>query len=338
MRLTLIVAITLAVGPWARAQDADPVAPAVRITDKLRRDAAAVAPLVSAGLAKEFLAATARLVEPTARVVYRDRERGIALTPAAYQALGGAERETLVQREFPPEFYYETAYGSPLVYARLLDLVAPHLERGARPRLLDFGYGTIGHLQLLAHCGFEAHGVDVEPVFAALYSEPGDTGVHGPGSVAIHTGRWPAEERLRMAVGDGFSLITSKNTLKNGYLHPAPPPGKTVDPKKLVQLGVSDEEFVARVHGALHPGGLFLIYNICPAQNPPDGEYLPYADGTCPFPRALLEREGFEVIAFDALDQEWVLDCFTALGYDEGKPRDELAKNYFCWYTLVRRR
>ena len=334
MRATTLALVLVLVGPGARAQDG----PAARITDKLGRDAVALAPLVSAGLAKEFLAATARLVEPTAREVYRDRERGIAVTPDAYRSLGAAEQAGLVKREFPPVFYYETAYGSPLVYARLIDLAAPYLERGPRPRILDFGFGTIGHLQLLAHCGFEAHGVDVEPVFAALYAEPGDTGAHGPGSVAIHTGQWPAEERLRTAIGDGLALITSKNTLKNGYLHPAPPPGTTVDPRKLVHLGVSDEEFVARVHGALRPGGLFLIYNICPPQNPPGEEYLPYADGTCPFPRALFERYSFEVIAFDALDQEWVLDCFTALGYDEGKPRAELAKNYFCWYTLVRRR
>jgi SAM-dependent methyltransferase len=220
----------------------------------------------------------------------------------------------------------------------VLDLAAPHLVRDPKPKVLDYGCGTIGQLQLLAHCGFDAHGVDVEPLFAALYSEPGDTGVMGDGSVSIHTGQWPAEEPLRKAVGDGFTLITSKNTLKNGYIHPSPPPGQTVDPKRLVHLGVSDEEFVKHIHDALRPGGVFVIYNICPPQNPPDKEYIPWADGTTPFPREMFQKQGFEVIAFDALDQDWVINCFEKLGYAEGKSRDELKKSYFCWYTIVRRK
>ena len=133
-------------------------------------------------------------------------------------------------------------------------------------------------------------------------------------------------------------MLFRSNTLKNGYLHPTPPPGQTVDPRKLLRIGVDDAEFVGRVHDALRPGGVFVIYNICPPQNPPDREYIPYADGTCPFPRELFEERGFEVIAHDALDQAWVVDCFGKLGYDEGKSRAEMEQSYFCWYTIVRRK
>jgi hypothetical protein len=52
----------------------------------------------------------------------------------------------------------------------------------------------------------------------------------------------------------------------------------------------------------------------------------------------MFEKQGFEVIAFDALDQDWVIDCFEKLGYAEGKSRDDLKKSYFCWYTIVRRK
>lgn len=308
------------------------------VTEKLKSGAAALAPLVRAELAKEFLAATSKLGEPSARTVYRNREKGLAVSRREYDQLPADKQAGFTPREFGPDFYYETGYGSPLVYVRVLDLVAPHLARPERPKLLDFGYGTIGQLHLLAHCGFDAHGVDVEPVFPALYGEPGDTGKIGTGSATIHMGQWPADEKLRTAIGGGYSLITSKNTLKNGYVHPSPPAGQTVDPKKLVHLGVSDEEFLARVHDALLPGGVFIIYNICPPQNPPDKEYIPWADGTSPFSRAMYEKAGFEVLAFDARDDAWVLDCFDRLGYTEGKTREEAAKEFLCWYTVLRRK
>ncbi len=211
-----------------------PSEPAPKITDKLRRDAASLMPIVSSSLAKDFLAATARLSEPTPRIVYRNREKGSAVSARDYESMDADARAGFTAREFGPAVYFEAAYGSPLVYVRALDLAAPHLPNGARPKVLDFGYGSIGQLQLLAHCGFEAHGVDIEPIFPALYSEPGDTGSMGTGSVSIHTGQWPAQDALHRAIGGGYTLITSKNTLKNGYLHPSPPAEQTVDPKQLL--------------------------------------------------------------------------------------------------------
>lgn len=326
------------------ATQGQPQAELPSITSKLQSDAAAITPLVSSALARDFLAAAPKLPDPGTRMVYRNREKGIAVSKRVYDSMPPTEQAGLTPRPCSPQFYYETAYGSPLVYARVLDLAAPHLashpalDSSDRPKLLDFGYGTIGQLRLLAECGFEAHGVDVEPLFEALYSEPTDTGPIGKGSVAIHTGQWPAEPALRDAIGQGCSIITSKNTLKAGYIHPTPPEGQVVDEKKLVKLGVSDAIFLKYVHDALKPGGVFIIYNICPAQNPPDKEYIPWADGKCPWPRASLEEEGFEVIAYDAVDQAWVLDCFAKLGYTGDKPRDEAAKDLFCWYTIMKRK
>ncbi|MFN9717574.1 MAG: hypothetical protein ACK58L_02705 [Planctomycetota bacterium] len=328
--------LTIFVLSGVQGQETDP-APSERVIDRLQKDAAQVASLVRSPLAKDFLEATTMLKEPTVRVVYRNADKTKAMTSRAYDELPADQQKGWTAREFPPEFYFETAYGSPLVYTRLLDLLQPHWTSGQPRKLLDFGYGTIGHLQLLAHCGFDAHGVDVEPVFQPLYSEPGDTGAIGSGKVTIHTGQWPAIPELQKAIGDGYSVITSKNTLKSGYLHPSPPQGQTVDPSRLLHLGVSDQEFLEHVRSTLLPGGIFLIYNICPPQNPPDQPYLPWADGKSPFSRDDLERAGFEVLAFDVEDQAWVLDCFASLGYAEGKSREEFAKDYFCWYTIVRR-
>jgi len=320
---------------WAQETSA-PSAP--KITDKLKADAVKLQPLIESELAKNFLAATAQLREPSARKVYRSSDKSRAISQREFETLSTEQQAEFTLRDCPPEFYYETAYGSPLVYARVLELASPHVALQPGMKTLDFGCGTIGQLQLLANCGFNAHGVDVEPVLGALYSEPGDTGAIGSGSVTLHIGQWPAEEKLREAAGTGFQLITSKNTLKSGYIHPNPPAGQTVDPNRMVHLGLSDEAFLKQIAAVLEPGGLFVIYNICPPQNPPDKPYIPWADGKSPFSPEAFKHAGFEVLAFDVEDQPWVLECFDKLGYGEGKPLEQLAKEYFCWYTIVRKK
>jgi hypothetical protein len=84
-----------------------------------------------------------------------------------------------------------------------------------------------------------------------------------------------------------------------------------------------------------------LIYNLCPAQAPPDQPYIPYADGESPFTRQQWEQAGFEVIAFDRNDSAAARELAHLLGWDlpsEGEPGMDLERGLFAWYTLVRRR
>jgi SAM-dependent methyltransferase len=205
-------------------------------------------------------------------------------------------------------------------------------------RVLDFGYGTVGQLRLMASLGADAVGTEVQPVFRALYSEPGDQGAikgrsGSDGKVTLVHGQWPAGEGVGEAVGGGFDLFTSKNTLKRGYIHPE----READPRTLVHLGVNDEAFVRAMFDVLKPGGYAIIYNLSPAPAPPDKPYIPWADGRCPFDRALLERIGFEVIAYDVDDCPAAYDYWFALGYEDGKSREELARELFAHYTMLRR-
>ena len=87
----------------------------------------------------------------------------------------------------------------------------------------------------------------------------------------------------------------------------------------------------------IKPGGVFLIYNIAPAQNPPEKPYLAHADGRCPFERALLEKAGFEVTEFDRVDTEAIYGYWKTLGYDKGASREEALKDLFALYTLCRK-
>lgn len=329
------------------AQPAPTPPPAATESDirlQLQREAAVLKPQFSSSVVQRFLDATRDLPDPGARTVWRSADRTRAYSQVEYDALPEAERAGLVKREYPPAFYYTTGYGSPLIYARPLQIAVEHGFAPANARVLDFGYGLIGHLRLLASLGATAHGVDVEPVFSPLYSAPGDTGSippfdpegnnpGPPGALMVHHGRWPGDEGLRARIGGQFDLFISKNVLKRGYVHPE----READKRMLVDLGVSDEQFVQAMHDVLKPGGLAIIYNIAPPQNPPDKPYLPHADPRCPFERAVLEKVGFEVLAYDVDDADAAIAMWNALGYFKPEEREKPREHVFVRYTVLAR-
>lgn len=332
MRLpsTIAAALLLVLAPSASALPADTSSTLA----KLKADAAALRPLFKSGLVSSFLDAVPSLPTVAPRVVRHDSARTRYYGAAAAAALPETARTRLVTRTLGEGFYYNTRYGTPLAYARPLEILAGHGFKGRGQRIADFGYGTAGHLRLLAGLSNEVHGIDVDPLLEALYSEPGDQGGIGGGRLAIHTGRWPAEAAITAAVGGGYDLFLSKNTLKNGYIHPERP----VDPRMLVNLGVGDTAFVRALARTVKPGGLVLIYNLSPAQGPPDQPYKPWADGRCPFPRGLWEAEGFEVLEFDRDDSAPARTMGHALGWDSGPSPMNLEADLFGHYSLFRRK
>jgi len=187
----------------------------------LRAEAEAAAPLAASSLGKSFLAATEFLPHVPTRIVWVDSSRTHAWTDAEAHALADTTRTRLIRREYDESFYYNTRYGSPLAYLLPLELLAAHGVKGvAGKRIMDFGYGTVGHLKLLGLLGADVVGVEVDPTLRALYA--GDTGKVGKaGHLALVDGQWPATADVRAAAGEGFDVILSKNTLKRGYIHPA---------------------------------------------------------------------------------------------------------------------
>ena len=334
----LIAIIAFAASLPALAPAARSAAPAGDTPSRvaqLQAEAKTLAPLFKTPLVRDFLAAVPKLPGVEPRTVYRDSARTHAWTARQAEQLPDSVRAKLVSRTLDEQFYYDTRYGSPLAYARALEVLGRNGVKGVRGmRVADFGCGMLGQLRLLAENGATTIGIDVDPLLAALYSEPGDQGAVGPGSVTLATGQWPATEEMRRTVGEQLDLFISKNTLKNGYLHPARP----VDPRLLVHLGVSDSEFVAALARSVKKGGRVLIYNLCPAPAPPDKPYIPWADGRCPFPREMWTGAGFRVLEFDRDDSPAARAMGHALGWDQGENGMKLDTDLFATWSLFQRK
>lgn len=307
------------------------------VLDDLKSESNALRGFVETKLGISFLSAVADLPDPGTRTIFQDPATGRYyasdkdLPPSAMGPAKAIERDA--------RFYYYTKYGSPLAYARAVDLLGKAgMESFHNRKLCDFGYGGIGPLRLIANLGAQAVGVDVDSLLKALYGRPEDTGkilTRGvQGGIRLIEGFFPSDPETVLAVGDGYDVFLSKNTLKRGYVHPE----KEVDKRMLVDLGVSDLQFCQQVAATLKRGGLFLMYNLSPAQNPVDKPYLPWADGRCPFARETLERAGFEVLGYDVVDDKAARDMGRRLGWDKGQSAMDFEKDLFSHYTLARKR
>jgi hypothetical protein len=222
--------------------------------------------------------------------------------------------------------YYEERYGSPLVYCRALEVAG--LEGVAGQRILDYGYGAIGQLRLLAGLGAEVTGLDVDATLPEIYAH--DQGPYGKGTVRLLSGFFPRDPAIRAQVGEGYRLIVAKNVLKEGYVHRRKP-----NPK--FDAGVDDLTLVRALYGILVPSGRLVIYNLSPAANGPGLPYRSHADAPLPFPRALLEEVGFRVIAYDLDDTGPVRQMARALRWDQEQPPMDVEHDLFARYTVLER-
>lgn len=289
------------------------------ILSELRRLAANMEPSLESPWVKQWLRSVRQLkpVKPSTWYCNRGNQSCVTKDPSD---------PSWSPRVADDEFVYARV-TDPLGYARPLDLLAATGFNPKGKKVLDFGYGNLGQLLMLAELGAEVHGVEVDALLpAATKSLVGKVG--GKGALVLHHGYFPSDVKLVKELGRGFDLFLSKNTLKRGYVHPAEPR----DAKGQIDLGFEDRKVLEIILGLLKPGGHFFIYNLAPAQA---GLYKPMADARCPWPRELLEGAGFEVLAYDADDSPKARRMGHLLEWDADG--DDLEQNLFATYTLLRR-
>lgn len=332
---------------------ATPDAPRVTTTSptvrRLVDEANVLIPLAQSDLAKRFLSATENLPAVSPRTVYVNEMTREYYSPREFADLPEATRIKLNKTELDDYRYYYTKYGSPLAFFRALDIATSvGMTDVAGKRILDFGYGSIGHLRLLASLGANVTGVDPDSYLDALYSDANDQGsmppatsrgrslFGGKGSITLAHGYYPKEAAMVSRVGQGYDIIFSKNTLKRGYIKPE----RKADKRQLIDLGVSDEVFLKTLASALNPGGKIVIYNLYPTPSGPKEVYKPYADGRSPFTREQYEKAGLKVLAFETEDNIAIRKIARALKWDKnekGETIDNPDTNLFAMYTVLER-
>jgi hypothetical protein len=333
------LAVLAAAHAWS-ADAGDPPAPTAR--EKIRAEAVAVRPLAESALGRAFLDASAELPPMMPRKVWFDRKRRSALAPEAYVALPDPDRAGYEELDVSEDWYYRL-YSSPLAYLRALDFAAAAgLESIDGARIADFGFGNMGQVRALAMLGAHVTGIEIGGMLDAMYRLPDDRGPIAraksagrgkPGDVQLVFGQYPSTEAITHEVGSAYDLFMSKNTLKMGYIHPE----RDTDPRNLVHLGVDDSTYIAHVHDALAPGGLFVIYNLYGQQAAPTEPYRPWATGECPFERGLMERAGFEILRWNEDDSKTARDMGRALGWNANMDDTTFVKEFNAMVTVARR-
>ena len=303
-------------------------APADSVVLELQEQSRVLLPLAQTLLARRFLNATADLPPPRETTLYFDPKTGHVYTEKETPSLPDSLQGRLQPQTYNGTYYYQTRYGSPLNYLRMIDLLAQvELTSLEGKWVLDFGYGRIAHLRLLASLGANVVGIDVDPILRALYASPGDQGevpgFEGPaGTLRLIHGFFPSDKQVAAAVGSGYDLILSKNTLKGGH-----EPAQRKAQSQIINLGVSDSLFVEEIYRRLNAGGFFLMYTLSsPRGNP-----------SCPFPERMLRAAGFEILAYDHDDSPPAMAMLNALRVDRGGAASESTEPVTALYTLLRK-
>lgn len=255
-------------------------------------------------------------------------------TATQYESLDASEQEGLRQLDLEPADQYTTFYGTPLVYARILDLLHKHAPGFAvqDARIMDLGYGQLGQLRLWAQMGADVTGVEIDPILTAIFTDSNavgdlDESPATPGSVTLIEGSWPNDETTRKQVGDRYDLLVSRNLLKRGYVKPA-----QLNPKFPPPVGweMTDAEMLKHVHDLLAPGGIVVIESLGPKPDP----QKPWSDISNPWSEQAWIDSGFEVLAHDQDESDYARTMGAALGWDD---QMNLETDIFGVYSVYRK-
>lgn len=298
-----------------------PSAPAADPVASIAFEAGAVSRVVEGDAVDAWLRAATHLPAPPEVSLVFDRrvEQGMrrrVMTPEQAEALPEAEQDGLVSFTFGGDRYYATFYGTGVAYAPILARAADALglDSFAGTKILDWGYGQLGQVEMLAQVGAEVVGIEADPVVHALYAQgEASRDLYDAGSIRLLQGYWPTDDAIRADAGGGYDLILARNFLKRGYVNPE---GQTPDFTR-VDFGMPDRDLLGRLYDALAPGGAVVIWNLGGGPAWVGERYNAAADIRDPFAAGLWEAAGFELVAFEADDTDVARAVADALGWGD---------------------
>ncbi len=315
------------------AQTEEQTETAPRPVEVVQNECASLRDLAETDLGRAFYDSSNNLPEfDEERTVYWNGSDRTALSEAAGDALSEEDAAAYRKLDLDEAFYYG---GVPAAYGRTLDIAGRHgITDAAGLRVMDFGFGRIGHLRMLASLGASCTGIEILEILKEFYSDT-DTGtIHNEnapdGHINLVYGSYPGDEAVAKAVGTGYDLFITKNTLKLGYIHPQ----RETEDRFLVHLGVTDAEYLRALHDALNPGALIVVYNLYPTQKPEPETYIPWATGEFPFDRTLTEETGFEVLEWNIDDTAYAKEMAGRLGWDA---QMDIENDLNGMYTVLRK-
>ena len=282
-------------------------------------------------LARSFVQQLENLPPVSDRTLYRDVTTGKFYRPNQLSVLDETVRARLEAVTVNEHRYY--ASESPLTYiGPLLQMSALGAENLKGRKILDYGYGAIGHLQMLTSMGAEMHGLEISAMREALYTA--EDRVVPAGRVSLHHGYFPSDAKVVTALGQDFDWVVARNVLKRRLLEPQGTDGAEVE------LGVSHRAFAAAMFRLLSSGGHVLIYNSEYLKAPANTEEADVTRGVqCAIARQGWLDAGFEIVEFDRNDDGPARELARALLWNkpsQGKPGLDL-KRLVARVTLLRR-
>ena len=311
---------------------------------ELRDKAESIAAGSQMKLVKSFLAAAKTLQPIESRTIYYNRADRKALTENQFRKLGEADQGNFASLSVEDKLYYGY-YSTPLAWIRPIEILARNgVDSVDSKRILDFGFGNVAQLRMLASLGADVTGIEIAGgIHQAMYSHESDQGavpkhssegIEHNGNLKLAFGQWPSSSEMVTEVGRNYDLIVSKNVLKLGYIHPQ----KEVPKQMTIDLGVTDERFLNELFESLNPGGIVLVYNIHPSQSPDGQNYKPWAHGETPWKKIDVEKAGFDVVAWHVDDSSAIQSLGIKLGWrDSVKTREEFETGFRAMYTILKK-
>lgn len=256
---------------------------------------------------------------PSKTIIYHDKKNNKAYSEEEFQDLNKDKSSELKKKNLNDTYFYYTKFGTPLAFVAPLEILAKYdFEISKETKIVDFGFGSIGHLSLLSHMGAKVTGIEVDPILEVLYQKF-DTNLN------LVYGLFPKNKNVVTDVEKGYDLFISKNTLKKGFI--SPESGKN----PIIDFEVSDEYFLQSIYDLLKPGGYMFIYNL-------HGSYekdpKPWKDGRSPYDIELYKKVGFKVLEYNTDHTNYARKMGVLLKWDETM---NFENDLFATYTLLKK-